>query len=181
MNFINTILPFSSSVVSFVFAALIFRRYLARRGPHLLLWGIGMVFYGIGGFCEAYYGAKGWNDLVFRLWYLFGGVTGIYFLDAAEAFFHLTPSPFRSVIFQALFVVVSLFVVSSSGSLFASGLVLILYLTLILIAVGELRMVGNLDSWYQMVAGKVTLKAQQSILTAFIIVFFIETLLLIRS
>src|SRR3989304_8189632 len=90
------------------------------------------------------------------LWYLFGGVTGIYFLDAAEAFFHLTPSPFRSVIFQALFVVVSLFVVSSSGSLFASGLVLILYLTLILIAVGELRMVGNLDSWYQMVAGKVT-------------------------
>jgi hypothetical protein len=66
MNVINTILPFFSSVVSFVFAALIFRRYLARKGAHLLLWGIGMVFYGIGGFCEAYY--------VFRLWYLFGAI-----------------------------------------------------------------------------------------------------------
>jgi hypothetical protein len=74
MNVINTILPFTSSVVSFVFAALIFRRYLRRKGAHLLLWGIGMVFYGIGGFCEAYYGAKGWNDLVFRLWYLFGAI-----------------------------------------------------------------------------------------------------------
>jgi hypothetical protein len=29
---------------------------------------------GIGGFCEAYYGALGWNPLVFRLWYLFGAI-----------------------------------------------------------------------------------------------------------
>jgi hypothetical protein len=74
MNIINTVLPFTSSVVSFIFAIFIFRRYLARRGTHLLLWGIGMVFYGIGGFCEAYYGAKGWNALIFRLWYLFGAI-----------------------------------------------------------------------------------------------------------
>jgi hypothetical protein len=33
-----------------------------------------MVFYGIGGFCEAYYGAAGWNDLAFRAWYLFGAI-----------------------------------------------------------------------------------------------------------
>jgi hypothetical protein len=70
----NTLLPFVSSVVSFVFAALVFRRYLRRRGPHLLLWGIGMVMYGIGGFCEGYFGARGWNPLVFRLWYLFGAM-----------------------------------------------------------------------------------------------------------
>lgn len=74
MNFINTILPFSSSVISFVFAVLIFKRYLARRGTHLLIWGIGMIFYGIGGFCEAFYGATGWHDLVYRLWYLFGAI-----------------------------------------------------------------------------------------------------------
>jgi hypothetical protein len=40
----------------------------------LLLWGIGMIFYGIGGFCEFYYGAFGWNSLVYRLWYLFGAI-----------------------------------------------------------------------------------------------------------
>jgi hypothetical protein len=71
---LNILLPFASFVVSFIFAFLVLKRYVARKGTHLLLWGIGMVFYGIGGFCEAYYGAFGWNPLVFRLWYLFGAI-----------------------------------------------------------------------------------------------------------
>jgi hypothetical protein len=74
MSAINTWLPFTSCVISFIFAFFVFKRYLMRKGPHLLLWGIGLVFYGIGGFCEAYYGAFGWNPLVFRLWYLFGAI-----------------------------------------------------------------------------------------------------------
>jgi hypothetical protein len=74
MTVLNTLLPLTASVVSFIFAFFIFKRYYSRRGAHLLLWGIGMVFYGIGGFCEAYYGALGWNSLVFRLWYLFGAI-----------------------------------------------------------------------------------------------------------
>ncbi len=71
---INTLLPLISFIVSTIFAILVFRRYLIRRGPHLLLWGIGMVFYAIGSFSEAYFGAFGWNDLIFRLWYLFGAI-----------------------------------------------------------------------------------------------------------
>jgi len=74
MTFINTVLPFTSSLISFIFAALIFKRYAERKRTHLLLWGIGMIFYGIGGFCEGYYGAFGWNDLRFRLWYLIGAI-----------------------------------------------------------------------------------------------------------
>ncbi len=74
MNFITTYLPFISSLISFIFAFFVLRRYAERKGAHLLLWGIGMIFYGIGGFCEGYYGFFGWNDLVFRLWYLFGAI-----------------------------------------------------------------------------------------------------------
>ncbi len=74
MNIFNTLVPFLSSVLSFLFAFLILRRFSQRGGAHHLLWGTGMVFYGIGGFCEAYYGALGWNPLVFRLWYLFGAL-----------------------------------------------------------------------------------------------------------
>ncbi|MEJ5313706.1 MULTISPECIES: hypothetical protein [Anaerolinea] len=74
MNFLNTVLPFLSSAVSFVFAAFVLRRFARKGGAHLLLWGIGMVFYGIGGFCEGFYGAFGWNPLIFRLWYLFGAM-----------------------------------------------------------------------------------------------------------
>ncbi len=74
MNVLNTWLPFTSFLVSLIFAFVVLKRYLARKGTHLLLWSIGLVMYGIGGFCEAYYGALGWNPLVFRLWYLFGAI-----------------------------------------------------------------------------------------------------------
>jgi hypothetical protein len=74
MNLLNTVLPFLSGTISLVFAILVFRRYLVRRGPHLLLWGIGMIFYAIGGFSEGYHGAFGWNAVVFRLWYLCGAI-----------------------------------------------------------------------------------------------------------
>lgn len=71
---LRTLLPFLSFILSFVFAFLVLRRYVRRRGAHLLLWGIGLIFYGIGGFSEFYYGAFGWHPLIFRLWYLFGAV-----------------------------------------------------------------------------------------------------------
>ena len=74
MNVMNTVLPLISSIISFIFAFFVLKRYLARKGLHLLLFGTGMVFYGVGGFCEAYYGAFGWNPLIFRLWYLFGAI-----------------------------------------------------------------------------------------------------------
>lgn len=74
MTFLNTFLPFVSSAVSFIFAFFVFRRYAQKKGLHLLLWGIGMIFYGIGGFCEGFYGAFGWNPLIYRLWYLFGAI-----------------------------------------------------------------------------------------------------------
>lgn len=67
-------IPLTSAVISFVFAGFVFKRYLTKHHTNNLLWGIGMVFYGIGGACEAAYGLFGWNPLVFRLWYLFGAI-----------------------------------------------------------------------------------------------------------
>jgi hypothetical protein len=74
MSALNIILPTLSFMVSMIFAFFVFQRYLQRKGLYLLLWGIGMVFYGLGGFCEASYGFFGWNELIFRLWYLFGAI-----------------------------------------------------------------------------------------------------------
>lgn len=68
------VIPLLSCIISFVFAFFVFKRYVERKGAYLLLWGIGMLFYGIGGFCEFYFGTYGWNALVFRLWYLFGAI-----------------------------------------------------------------------------------------------------------
>ena len=74
MTFVNTILPFTSAVISLIFAFFVLKRYAERKGAHLLLWGVGMIFYAIGGFCEGYYGAFGWNAIIYRLWYLFGAI-----------------------------------------------------------------------------------------------------------
>lgn len=82
------------------------------------------------------------------LWFLAGGAIGVYFLDAAEVFFALSPSPFRSFVFLVGYVVVSLFVTTSSGSLLAQGLVVSLYLTLILWQIGQQQVSGNLADWY---------------------------------
>lgn len=67
-------IPLTSSLVSIIFSAFVFRRYLEKHHAHNLLWSIGMLFYAIGGACEAWYGFFGWNPLVFRLWYLFGAL-----------------------------------------------------------------------------------------------------------
>lgn len=70
----NILLPSISFIICCVFSYFIFKRYSQRKTPYLLLWGIGMLFYGAGGFCEAYYGILGWSPLIFRLWYLFGAI-----------------------------------------------------------------------------------------------------------
>lgn len=111
------------------------------------------------------------------IWFLVGGAIGVYFLDAAEVFFALSPSPFRSIVFVVAFAIVSLFVSTSSISLLAQGLVFSLYLTLILWQVGQWQYTGNLNEWYRMVASPVTSTFQRWALIVFIIVFFVETAL----
>jgi len=74
MQTVNTVMPFISSVITFVFALTVFRRYTVRKGLHLLIWGVGLTLYAIGGAMETINGALGWNPLVFRLWYLCGAI-----------------------------------------------------------------------------------------------------------
>lgn len=72
---ISTVLPLASSILAFVFAGAVYVRYLNRPShKHLLVWGIGLVMYGIGGACEAYTGAFGFNPIVLKIWYLFGAI-----------------------------------------------------------------------------------------------------------
>ena len=114
------------------------------------------------------------------IWFLLGGVIGLYLLDAAEVFFALSPSPFRSIVFGALFAVVSFFVVTSSSGTIGSGLVLSLYLQLLLWQIGQWRVQGNVDSWYGMVASPVPVATQRIILWIAIAIYIVETYIFIR-
>jgi hypothetical protein len=66
-------LPFLSTLVTFAFAAAVFRRYLVKHGPYLLLWSIGLVLFGIGTLSEVILGLT-FSGLVLKLWYLSGAM-----------------------------------------------------------------------------------------------------------
>jgi hypothetical protein len=66
-------LPFTSTVVSVVFAIAVLVRYRRRRGLYLLFWGLGLILYSLGTFAELY-STFAWSALVFRLWYIGGAL-----------------------------------------------------------------------------------------------------------
>jgi hypothetical protein len=69
MNFI----PVLSTIVTFVFAAAVLRRYQRRRGTHLLMWGIGLVLFGLGTLSEVILSIT-FSGLVLKIWYLSGAM-----------------------------------------------------------------------------------------------------------
>ncbi len=62
-----------STLISFIFAYAVFRRYALKRGSHLLHWGIGLVFYGLGTLTEVILGFT-YSTPVLKLWYLSGAM-----------------------------------------------------------------------------------------------------------
>ncbi len=114
------------------------------------------------------------------VWFVLGGVIGVYILDAAEVFVAITPSPFRNIVFVGAFIILSLFIVTSTNSMLADGLVLSLYLSMLLWQLGQWQITGNLDSWYRMVEGPVSVSRQKWGMIAFAAMFIIETCIFLR-
>ncbi len=72
MNVMNVVLPLGSSVLSFVFAAMVLDQWWQRRHSFQLVWGIGLLWYGISAGTEFAGGAFGWSEPLYRAWYLIG-------------------------------------------------------------------------------------------------------------
>jgi hypothetical protein len=68
-----TFIPFLSTVVTFAFAFAVFNRYRQRGGSHLLLWTIGLFFYGLGTLTEAILSFTP-SIFLLRIWYLTGAM-----------------------------------------------------------------------------------------------------------
>jgi hypothetical protein len=59
--------------VTFIFAVAVFGRYRRRGGTHLLLWGIGLVLYGLGTLTEVVLIFR-FSPLALKVWYLSGAM-----------------------------------------------------------------------------------------------------------
>jgi hypothetical protein len=62
-----------STAIVVVFAVAVFGRYRKRAGTHLLLWGVGLVFYGLGTFSEAVM-LFTFNPAILKIWYFSGAM-----------------------------------------------------------------------------------------------------------
>jgi hypothetical protein len=62
-----------TTIITFAFAAAVFKRYIVRRGLHLFYWGIGLVLYGVGALMEVI-SLFCFNAIALRLWYLSGAM-----------------------------------------------------------------------------------------------------------
>ncbi|MCB0281524.1 MAG: hypothetical protein H6627_07330 [Calditrichae bacterium] len=70
-------IPILTTFFTLFFSYSIFSRYQEKgKGTHLLWWGIGVVMYGVGTFTESFVTLFGWNEVIFRAWYITGALLG---------------------------------------------------------------------------------------------------------
>jgi hypothetical protein len=86
MSVLNVVLPLGSSVLSFVFAALVFDQWWQRRHAFQLVWAIGLLWYGISAGSEFLGGAFGWTEGLYRAWYLIGAFFVAAYLGAGTIY-----------------------------------------------------------------------------------------------
>jgi len=82
----TVVLPAATSLLAFLFAIALFDQWRDRRQPFQLIWAIGILFYGVASGCEAIAGAGGWNEALYRTWYLTGAVWTAGWLGLGTAF-----------------------------------------------------------------------------------------------
>jgi hypothetical protein len=86
VNVLNVVLPLGSSVLSFVFAAMVLDQWRQRRHAFQLVWGIGLLWYGISAGTEFLGGAFGWGEGLYRTWYLIGAFFVASYLGAGTIY-----------------------------------------------------------------------------------------------
>jgi hypothetical protein len=70
-------IPVFTTILAVLFAPVVFRRWRERRpAPHLLWWAMGITLYGVGTFTEGFTTLFGWNEVIFRSWYISGALLG---------------------------------------------------------------------------------------------------------
>jgi len=70
----DALLPSVTAILALLMAIALLDQWIERRQPFQLVWAAGMAFYGIASGCEAIAAASGWNEILYRTWYLTGAV-----------------------------------------------------------------------------------------------------------
>lgn len=83
---IGALIPSLTAVLALGFAVALLDQWRERRQTFQLVWAIGMAFFGVAAGCEAIAAAGGWNETLYRIWYLTGAVWTAGWLGLGSAF-----------------------------------------------------------------------------------------------
>src|SRR5262245_32148542 len=83
---LEVLIPAVTALLALVFSIALLDQWRERHGSFQLAWAIGMLFYAIAAGAEAIAQAAGWNELLYRTWYLVGGVWLVGWLGLGTAF-----------------------------------------------------------------------------------------------
>ena len=81
---VEALLAFAAALLALRLAGLLATRFRTRREPYLLAWSAGLAAYALGAAAIAWGAAGGWNDGVFRAYYLCGGLLTAALLGAGS-------------------------------------------------------------------------------------------------
>ncbi len=97
------IIPLISIVISLAFAITVLDQFFARRKPYQLVWVIGLLMYFISTGAEFWVEVWGLNQIIYRLWYLFGAMSVAAYLGMGTLYL-LTPRRVANIIMAMLLV-----------------------------------------------------------------------------
>lgn len=66
--------PLAATVISAAFAVTLWRQYRARPRAYLLAWSVALAIYAVAALTEVIGAAGGWNPILYRGYYFFGGI-----------------------------------------------------------------------------------------------------------
>ncbi len=70
-------LPILTTIISIFFFQAVLKRFRQKgEGYHLLWWSIGIFCFGLGTFAESWITLLGWNETIFKFWYIVGALLG---------------------------------------------------------------------------------------------------------
>jgi hypothetical protein len=79
------LLPSLTTIVALVMAVALFDQWRERRRSYQLAWAIGALLFAVASAAEAIAAAAGWNEVLFKTWYLAGAVMNVGWLGLGTA------------------------------------------------------------------------------------------------
>jgi hypothetical protein len=83
---VNVFIPAVTAALAGIFTLALLDQWRVRRRGYQAIWALGMLFFGVAVACEAVAAAFGWDESIYRIWYLTGAVWTAGWLGLGNAF-----------------------------------------------------------------------------------------------